>query len=53
MVERKDQVHTPDLTKEVGFVFCASRSESSYNAITPKSSYDSGSVITPDVILKN
>lgn len=42
MVEVKDEVHTPDLMKEVGFVSNASPSDSSSDAINKKSPSGSG-----------
>lgn len=43
MVELKQEVHSPDLMKEVGFVSYSSVSDSSYyDSSTPKSSSDSG-----------
>lgn len=41
MVELKEELHSPDLMKEVGFVSYSSFSDSSYETSTPKSSSDS------------
>lgn len=42
MVELKQEVHSPDLIKEAGFVSYSSFSDISYDTSTPKSSSDSG-----------